>query len=133
MYKIASDNAQRAVSRIGIQSGDQGLTPEQERESLVAVWKQIEAELVEIPKHPRFADKRKAVIARKREIEAAMHAIRPKFKGPTSAAQMFVELCRETMPPGQFKALMSAAIARFDAAQSIGCVPKHDCNAKVAS
>lgn len=109
MYKKASDNAQRQASQLWMHDlvGDCEviLTPEQERQNLVAKLHAMEKKILELPKGKIRSDLGK----QKFELQQQILAIRPKLKGPKGVDGCFVELCREQLPAWQFKRLISEA------------------------
>ena len=95
-------------------ASDDTLSGEQLRENLVA---QLKALLVEILKHPRGSQKRKALNIMKRDIEIQINAIRPKRKAP-SVDQYFIGEAREALLPFQFKRIMDRAVERMREAEA---------------
>lgn len=112
MYKNASDNAQRQARQLWLRDlvtdGAVPLTPEQERENLVAHLKAVEKTLLDTPKGRR----RDELGKKKYELQQAISAIRPKLYGPKGVERHFIEVCREELPEAQFKRFMHDASKR---------------------
>lgn len=112
MYKNASNNAQRQARQLWLRDlmkdGVVALTPEQERENLVAHLKAVEKSLLETPKGRR----RDELGKKKYELQQAISSIRPKMKGPKGVEKHFIEVCREELPEAQFKRFMHDASNR---------------------
>ena len=80
MYKKASDNAQRQASQLWLHDlvfdCEVVLTPEQERQNLVAKLHALEKKICETPKGMRSE-----LGKQKFELQQQISAIRPKLKG----------------------------------------------------
>jgi hypothetical protein len=121
MYKRSSDTAQRQATQLWLRDlvGDCKvvLTPEQERENLVAQVHAIEKQLSELPTGRKPTElraslgKRKMESKRKMEIQQAITAIRPKLKGPRGVGECFIAVCKEQLPAMHFQRLMDEAVA----------------------
>jgi len=115
MYKVASDLAQRRARQLwlaDIGAPDfQALTPEEQRDSLVAKLKGVEAQLL---KHAPKSEWRLALGQVKLDLQAQISAIRPKLKARRGqdVANRFVEVARERMTKPAFNAFMSEASRR---------------------
>lgn len=121
MYKIASDLAQRRARQLwlaDIGSSDfQSLTTEQQRESLVAKVKAINAQLA---KYPDESDWRTAIIQVKREVEARINALRPQIRGERlkNLDARIVEVAKERLTPFVFRQIVDEAVRRVKIAES---------------
>lgn len=108
MYKGASENAQAAVSRTRLRhlpagAGDQ--SREEERRNLVARWKQIEAQIVAC----KYPDHKRKLAAIKMDLQAQIHAIRPKARCP-AMPHHFIAACRAILTPVMFDAVQREAV-----------------------
>lgn len=90
---------------------DEIMTPEQERDCLVARIKQIDNELTSLPKKDL---KRKDLGKLKFEIQAAITAIRPKMKCKGIEAYV-MDVLRDELMPYEWDLLMQKAKARHAA------------------
>lgn len=115
MYKIASDNAQRAVSRQTLSElahGEQDLSPEDERGNLVAQLKALQAKNAAETRPWR----KKALGKEIFELTERIRKIRPKAKCK-GVDQFFIDAARDVLAKGQFDAVMKVAVNRWRAAQ----------------
>lgn len=95
----------------------ENLTPEQERQNLVARHKRLSQEISGLPKkHWR----RKQLGKEIQECQKAINSIRPKIKGPAGVANCFVEVCRERMSKVEFHRFMTMATRRAEINQEGG-------------
>jgi hypothetical protein len=121
MYKIASDLAQRRARQLWLADIGapefQALTLEQQRDSLVAKVKAINAQLA---KYPDESDWRTAIIQVKREVEAQINAIRPQLRGERlkNLDARIVEVVKERLTPFLFRQIVNEAVSRVKAAES---------------
>ena len=83
------------------------LTPEQKRQNLVSILKQLNAELAAGP----TKDRRKEIGARIHELGQQIHELRAKPRTP-GVEQAFIDEAREQLTPLQFKRIMRAAVIR---------------------
>lgn len=113
MYKIASGNLQHAARVVRLKDlqrdEDSTISPEAERDSIKSRMKQVEAELLDLPKK----DPRRIELGLlKFELQTKMSAIRPKTKGPPDVTSMFLEAAREMLPRHTYNNLMTEAVRR---------------------
>ena len=110
MYKVGSRKAQASVSRASLSDLTAPhalrLTAEQERDSLKSRMKQVEAELLELP---RRDPRRKELGLMKLDLQNQMSAIRRKCVGPRGLSEFFMDVCREALPRLQFNQLYEQA------------------------
>jgi hypothetical protein len=93
------------------------LTPEQERENLVAKKKALVNELIKCPKN---SPERKELARQVTDVEAQIHAIRPKKKAP-GVENYIMDILREDLTKAQFNSLMTRAIKRMQ--ENFPCNP----------
>lgn len=117
MYKVASENAQRAASRgrfaDWVAGGEENLTPEQLRENLVSRWKVVNDRL---KKGTLTREERKSLGSEQWDLQQRISAIRPKARRP-DAAQHFIDAARDILPREMFRLVMSRAVRLADAAK----------------
>lgn len=115
MYRSTSRSEQRVgrPSLADMMAGGVGvLTPEQERENLVAIYKRLTAECAALPKGPR----KKAMGQEIAKIAQRISEIRPKRKGPPDLGTYFMDVAREEMTKAQFDRWVAEATRRHQAA-----------------
>lgn len=109
MYKIASDLAQARASRIHVQTGVTELTADDERASIkVAIERLIDARAVASKKE------KQAIGLRIFQLQQRAMALKAAYVKSAPIERHFIDLCRESMPIGQFSALMKAARKRAE-------------------
>lgn len=112
MYKSSNDFNQRRARQIWLgdlqQDGFLDLTPEQQRQCLVAKIKAIDAQIIALPKGENRSELGKI----KQEICLQINAIRPKFHGSKDALHHLFDLVKEEMPKLQFMRLWDEANRR---------------------
>lgn len=109
MYKIASDLAQSRASRIHVQTGVTELTGDDERASIkVAIERLVEARSVANRKE------KQAIGLRIFELQQRAMELKAAFKKNAPIERHFMDICKETMPIGQFSALIKAARKRAE-------------------
>lgn len=107
MYKIASQNRQRAIERIQLKDAAPVVeiqTKEEQRRNLVRAMKAVEARLL-VEKNKL---RRKELGQEKLALQDQISAIRPKATAK-GAPYYFVEAAREYLTRAQFKTVMDAA------------------------
>ncbi|MCA3000364.1 MAG: hypothetical protein ING75_17385 [Rhodocyclaceae bacterium] len=130
MFKTASINAQflsrtalfsthasgRGVNLLGW-GGNEALTPEQQRDSLLARVNQITALFANngVRKMNKFDAKRLG--REKHELQMQINAIRPKTKTP-GIERHVMDILREEMPKAQWDILMTRARSRLQAQEA---------------
>lgn len=110
MYKVASRLQQGARERIlprHIPAADVDLTPEQKRQNLVSIVKQLNVELAAGVNKKRRAE----IGARLHELNQEIHALRAKPK-VIGIEQAFIDEAREQLSSIQFGRIMRAAAIR---------------------
>ena len=114
MYKVNAENAQRRESRIHlsdlVQEGFEDLTPEQKRENLVAVWKQLSAQVVRVKDkdHKRILGKQIQL------VQDEIRKIRPALRGAQGTAEHFLDVARENLTEFEFRRWLVEASRRAD-------------------
>lgn len=88
------------------------MSPEQQRENLVAIHKSNQAEIIRLPKH---SIDRKTLGQRQMEIQNQIHAIRPKRSGPKTVPNYFIEVVKEEVSKFQYSRWMEEATKRATA------------------
>ena len=86
-----------------------GITEEQRRDSLVAKWKSITNQIMDLPKND---PQRKRLGKQQHEISLKINAIRAKMKGDKSLQHYIITIIRERMTKSQWNDLMEEAIKR---------------------
>lgn len=115
MYKVASDLAQRRARQLWLADlqfdGFISLTPEQQRDSLVAKLKGIQAQML---KHPPKSEWRIALGQVKLELQNQINAIRPKLKANKlkDVHHRFIEVAKESLNPIVYRKIMDEATRR---------------------
>lgn len=118
MYKVGSDRRQQALHRgrpeDWMSSGvpEPALATEQQRQVLRDRVKQLQAEIVGLPK---TSERRKALGQEQAELCRQINALRPKRKAPGIASH-FIEEARARLTKFQFDQIMTGAVARKRAA-----------------
>lgn len=109
MYKIASDLAQSRASRIHVQTGVTEITADDERASIKAA---IEGLIV--ARGVANKKEKQAIGLRIFELQQRAMELKTAYKKSPTIERHFVDICKETMPIGQFSALMKAARKRAE-------------------
>ena len=109
--------SRRGVNLLGWDE-DEHLSPQQEREALVAALHAIERQLTAMP---RKSPERKALGVQKSKLQEQISAIRPKLKGPIGLESYFLEVCKEVLSKATYSRIMdkACALARAGAEQEI--------------
>lgn len=120
MHKLTSDLAQRRARQLWfkdlpINVDWDNLPDAEKRANLVTAKKSLQTRLDSLPK---ASTQRKALCDQIQEMNAAIHALRPKLKGNTDVPGFFVDVCRERMNKVQFSAIMSEASERAKAREA---------------
>jgi len=113
MYKIASQNLQHAARPKKVPTFARGenfeITPEEERDSLKSRIKQVETELLQLPR----GDKRRVELGLlKHNLQNRINEIRPKATGPRDLKDYFIDVAREMLPRYTFNALITESTRR---------------------
>ena len=85
------------------------LTPEEQRDSLIAKIKALETQIIALPKGDPM---RRALGQTKFQLQAKVHEIRPKLKGGRTTADHFISVARERLSFALYNAIMTEASRR---------------------
>ena len=120
MYKIASDKRQSALHRGSIAdwaSGEEHITILQEYDAMCRRDKQFDEQMHAVPvgseERQRLGKERAALQVRIKEMKNAVK-VAGLYKARGNVPECFVEVAKEMLVPGQFKAMWAAAERRRD-------------------